>query len=192
MFEIIRYLKSHLKNPQVDISVHNHNDLGLGVANTLACIQAGATQVECTVNGIGERAGNASLEEVVMNLHTRKDIYDCTTSIVTKQIYRTSKLLSTITGVGIAPTKPIVGANAFAHEAGIHQHGVLAQRSTYEIMAPEDIGIYQNKMVLGKHSGKHAFAERLNELGYILSEEDIANAFERFKVVADQKKKYHG
>ena len=188
MFEIIRYLKSHLKNPQVDISVHNHNDLGLGVANTLACIQAGATQVECTVNGIGERAGNASLEEVVMNLHTRKDIYDCTTSIVTKQIYRTSKLLSTITGVGIAPTKPIVGANAFAHEAGIHQHGVLAQRSTYEIMAPEDIGIYQNKMVLGKHSGKHAFAERLNELGYILSEEDIANAFERFKVVADQKK----
>lgn len=188
MYDLVFYIKSHLQNPNVDISVHNHNDLGMGVANTLECIRAGATQVECTVNGIGERAGNASLEEIVMALHTRRDYYECETHVDTHQIYRASKLLSTITGVPIAPNKPIVGANAFAHESGIHQHGVLANPTTYEIMSPELVGIHQNKMVLGKHSGKHAFAERINELGYTLSEEELAKAFERFKVLADRKK----
>lgn len=188
MFELIAYLKANLKNPNVDISVHNHNDLGMGVANTLACIRAGATQAECTVNGIGERAGNASLEEIVMALETRKDYFNCVTSINTRQIYRTSKLLSTITGVPIAPNKPIVGANAFAHESGIHQHGVLAEPTTYEIMRPENVGIPPKRMVLGKHSGKHAFADRLTELGYQLSDEEIAKAFEQFKQLADRKK----
>lgn len=188
MFELVSYVKTHLNNSQVDISVHNHNDLGMGVATTLESIRAGATQVECTVNGIGERAGNAALEEIVMALHTRPDYYDCHTNIDTRQIYRTSKLLSTIIGVGIPPNKPIVGANAFAHESGIHQHGVMANRKTYEIMSPDTIGIYQNKMVLGKHSGKHAFVDRLTELGYILPEEEIVEAFERFKVLADRKK----
>ncbi|MEM1483847.1 2-isopropylmalate synthase [Oscillospiraceae bacterium PP1C4] len=188
MYDLISYIKAHLQNPHVDISVHNHNDLGMGVANTLSCIRAGATQVECTINGIGERAGNAALDEIVMTLHTRKDYYDCTTNINTKQIYRTSKLLTTITGVGVSPNKPIVGANAFAHESGIHQHGVLEERTTYEIMSPDDIGIYRNKMVLGKHSGKHAFADRISELGYKMSDADIAEAFERFKILADRKK----
>lgn len=188
MFDLVSYVRTHLKNPDVDISVHNHNDLGMAVANTLASIQAGASQVECTVNGIGERAGNAAMDEIVMALRTRGDMFGCSTGINTRQIYRTGKLLSTITGVGIAPNKPIVGANAFAHESGIHQHGVLAERTTYEIMSPDDIGIYQNKMVLGKHSGKHAFADRIAELGYRMSEEDIAEAFERFKALADRKK----
>lgn len=188
MYDLIHYVKTHLKNPDVTISVHNHNDLGMGVANTLECIRAGATQVECTVNGIGERAGNASLEEIAMALRTRHEYYGCDTRIDTKQIYRTSKLLSTITGVGIAPTKPIVGANAFAHESGIHQHGVLSNPMTYEIMTPESIGLPQNRMVLGKHSGKHALAERIAELGYKVSEEDIAVAFEKFKELADRKK----
>lgn len=188
MYDLVAYVKAHLQNPAVDISVHNHNDLGMGVANTLESIRAGATQVECTVNGIGERAGNAAMDEIVMALRTRGDFYGCTTGINTRQIYRTSKLLSTIIGVGIAPNKPIVGANAFAHESGIHQHGVLAERTTYEIMSPDDVGIYQNKMVLGKHSGKHAFADRIAELGYRMSDEDIAEAFERFKEMADRKK----
>ena len=188
MFELVSYVKARLENPDVTIAVHNHNDLGMGVANTLESIRAGATQVECTINGIGERAGNASLEEIIMALHTRKDYYGCDTNIDTRQIYRASKLLSTITGVGISPNKPIVGANAFAHESGIHQHGVMANRMTYEIMSPETIGIYQNKMVLGKHSGKHAFTDRLTELGYLLPEEEVAEAFERFKALASRKK----
>ncbi|HIX64941.1 MAG TPA: 2-isopropylmalate synthase [Candidatus Anaerotruncus excrementipullorum] len=173
---------------QVVLSVHNHNDLGMAVANTLASIQAGAGQVECTINGIGERAGNASLEEVVMALHTRKDYFGCETGIRIRQIYRTSKLLSTITGAEIPSNKPVVGGNAFAHESGIHQHGVLAERSTYEIMRPEEIGIYRSKMILGKHSGKHAFQERIEELGYRLEGEDLEEAFSRFKDLADRKK----
>ena len=190
MAEIVAYVKNNTVGiEKVDISVHCHNDLGLGVANTLACINAGATQVECTINGIGERAGNAALEEIVMNLHTRKDYYDgAYCNIDTKQIYRASKLIQKITGVPAAPTKAIVGDNAFAHEAGIHQHGILANRSTYEIMTPQDVGIPHNKMVLGKHSGRHAFDDRLAELGYKLNKQDLDEAFARFKILADKKK----
>ncbi|TCO77497.1 2-isopropylmalate synthase [Marinisporobacter balticus] len=173
---------------KVDISVHCHNDLGMAVANTLAAQKAGATQFECTVNGIGERAGNAALEEIVMAMHTRKDVLGLYCNIDTTQIVRTSKLLSTITGVQVQPNKAIVGTNAFAHESGIHQHGVLQERTTYEIMTPESIGLSQNKMVLGKHSGKHAFEDRLKILGYELSKEELSKAFEQFKELADKKK----
>jgi 2-isopropylmalate synthase len=189
MEDLIRYLKANVKGiDDVVISVHCHNDLGQAVACTLASIAGGATQVECTVNGIGERAGNASLEEIVMALRTRKDFFQAETNVNTKSIYRTSTLLSSITGVPVAPTKPIVGANAFAHEAGIHQHGVLQERTTYEIMRAEDVGIPKNTMVLGKHSGKHAFKDRLTSLGYDLSDEEIATAFADFKDLADKKK----
>ncbi|MBR1671408.1 MAG: 2-isopropylmalate synthase, partial [Fretibacterium sp.] len=167
---------------------HCHNDLGMGVANSLACVKAGASQVECTINGIGERAGNASLEEIVMALHTRKDFYDADTRINTRQLYRSSKLLSSITGVPVPPTKPIVGANAFAHEAGIHQHGVIANTQTYEIMNPADVGILHRSLVLGKHSGKHALQERLESMGYSLTEEELEDIFVRFKHLADKKK----
>lgn len=160
----------------------------MAVANSLSAIKAGATQIECTVNGIGERAGNAALEELVMNLSVRKDLYDLTTNIQTKEIYKTSKLLSSITGVKIQPNKAIVGENAFAHESGIHQHGVLANKSTYEIMTPESIGLTENKMVLGKHSGRHAFVDRIEMLGYALEEEALNKAFEQFKMLADKKK----
>ena len=170
-FNIIRYLKDNVPNiDRAILSVHCHNDLGLAVANSLAAIQAGAEQVECTINGIGERAGNCSLEEVVMALRTRQDILPFTTEVVTEHIYAASKLLSTITGIVVQPNKAIVGANAFAHEAGIHQHGVMMDKSTYEIMTPESIGLNQNKLVLGKHSGRHAFIERLKELGYDLAQ----------------------
>jgi 2-isopropylmalate synthase len=172
----------------VDISVHCHNDLGLAVANTLACIRAGATQVECTVNGIGERAGNASLEEIVMALRTRQSYYEAETGINAKQIYRSSRLLSNITGVPIPPTKSIVGANAFAHESGIHQHGVLANALTYEIMTPSDVGIPQNTMVLGKHSGKHALRDRLVDMGYEITDAQLDELFAQFKSLADKKK----
>ncbi len=188
-FNIIRYLKENV--PNVDkaiLSVHCHNDLGLAVANSLAAVQAGAEQVECTINGIGERAGNCSLEEIVMALRTRQDIMPFSTNVVTEHIYAASKLLSTITGLVVQPNKAIVGANAFAHEAGIHQHGVLMEKSTYEIMTPESIGLNQNKLVLGKHSGRHAFIKRLEELGYELAKEDVEKAFVRFKTLADQKK----
>ncbi len=189
MFDLISYIKANLKKSDgIDISVHCHDDLGLSTSNSLASILAGATQVECTVNGIGERAGNASLEEIVMSLKTRANYYDAKCNVDTKQIYRTSKLLSTITGVPIAPTKSIIGANAFAHESGIHQHGVLNNPNTYEIMSPESIGIPQNKMVLGKHSGKHAFEDRVKSLGYDLTAEQIVSAFEQFKIIADKKK----
>ncbi len=189
MFDLITYLKNHIPNiDKADISVHCHNDLGMAVSNTLAAVKAGASQVECTVNGIGERSGNAALEEVVMALNTRKDYYDAHTNINTTQIYRTSKMLSTITGIPVSPNKPIVGANAFAHESGIHQHGVMNARTTYEILSPESVGIYQNRMVLGKHSGKHAFQERLEELGYNLSPEELEKSFVSFKSLAEKKR----
>ena len=174
---------------KVDISVHCHNDLGLAVANSLAAMRNGATQLECTINGLGERAGNASIEELIMGIQTRKDYYgDIIHNIDTKQIYRTSKLVGSLTGVSVQPNKAIVGANAFAHESGIHQHGVMNEKSTYEIMTPESIGLSQNRMVLGKLSGKHAFEERLKEMGYNLAPEEIIKAFEKFKELADKKK----
>ena len=189
MYDLITYLRKNIEGVEhVDISVHCHNDLGMAVANSLECVRAGATQVECTVNGIGERAGNASLEEIVMALRTRKDFYDAETGVNTKQIYRSSKLLSNITGVPIPPSKAIVGANAFAHESGIHQHGVIANARTYEIMNSTDVGIPQNTMVLGKHSGKHALREKLESMGYELSDEELESVFTRFKDLADKKK----
>lgn len=185
----IKYLCDHVPGIEnITLSCHNHNDLGMAVANSLAGIQAGIGQVECTINGIGERAGNASLEEVVMALKTRKDFFDADTRIDTTQIYRSSRMIQTITGVPVAPTKPIVGANAFAHESGIHQHGVLNNKNTYEIMTPESVGIPQNAIVLGKHSGRHAFEARLKDLGYTLSKEKIDKAFVKFKDLADKKK----
>lgn len=189
MADLIKYLCDNVKGIEnVEISVHCHDDLGLAVANTLACVKAGATQLECTVNGIGERAGNASLEEIVMALHTRRDYYDAECGVETKRIYRTSKMLSSITGVKVAPNKAIVGANAFAHESGIHQHGVLANPMTYEIMSAEMVGIPQQRMVLGKHSGKHALRERIESMGYELNDEALEDTFARFKVLADKKK----
>ncbi|OON92116.1 MAG: 2-isopropylmalate synthase [Epulopiscium sp. Nele67-Bin001] len=173
---------------RVDISVHCHNDLGMAVANTLAAITAGATQVECTINGIGERAGNAALEEIVMNINTRKDIYPFFTNVNTKEIYLTSTLLTTITGVKVQPNKAIVGDNAFAHESGIHQHGMLEHKETYEIMTPASIGLAENKMVLGKHSGRHAFLDKLKELGCTLDDSNIDKLFAEFKALADKKK----
>ncbi len=170
------------------ISVHCHNDLGLAVANALAAIRNGAEQVECTVNGIGERAGNCSMEEIVMALRTRKEFFGADTAIRTEEITRTSRLVTKITGIPVQPNKAIVGANAFAHESGIHQDGLLKERTTYEIMRPESIGLVKTNLVLGKHSGRHAFRSRLNELGYELSDEEVNRAFERFKHVADQKK----
>jgi len=173
---------------RVVLSAHCHDDLGLGVANSLEAIRAGARQIECTINGIGERAGNASLEEVVMALRTRRDLMKFETGIRTEEIYRTSKLLQSITGVSVQPNKAIVGANAFAHEAGIHQHGVLQTPLTYEIMTPESVGVPRSKLVLGKHSGRHAFKKRLEELGVELAEEDLNKAFVRFKALCDRKK----
>ncbi|NLM05153.1 MAG: 2-isopropylmalate synthase [Clostridiales bacterium] len=185
----IQNIRNNVPNiDKVDISVHCHNDLGLAVANTLAAARAGATQLECTINGLGERAGNAALEEVVMALNTRKDIYDITTNVNTTEIYPTSRLVSKITGMKIQRNKAIVGENAFAHESGIHQHGVLAHKSTYEIMTPESIGLTTNKLVLGKHSGSHAFRERLKSLGYHLEEDVLDKLFQEFKVLADKKK----
>ena len=170
------------------ISVHCHDDLGLATANTLAGIQAGARQAEVTINGIGERAGNTSLEEVVMALHTRKSSYELETKIDTTQISRISKLVSNYTGIMVPPNKAVVGANAFAHEAGIHQDGMLKNELTYEIMRPETVGLSQSLLVLGKHSGRHAFKVRLSELGYELDDEELARAFRRFKALADKKK----
>ena len=185
----IRYLREHTPGIEnVVLSCHMHNDLGMAVANSLAGVEAGIDQIECTINGIGERAGNASMEECVMALHTRRDIFGIECNIDTRQIYRASRMIQTITGVGVAPTKPIVGANAFAHEAGIHLHGVLSNKETYEIMTPESVGIPKNAIVLGKHSGRHAFEDRLRELGYTLDRDAINSAFEKFKVLADKKK----
>ena len=188
-FNIIKYLKENVANiGKAVISVHCHNDLGLSVANSIAAVQAGAGQVECTINGIGERAGNCSLEEFVMILNTRSDILPFRTNVHTDQLTPASRLLSTITGIVVQPNKAIVGANAFAHEAGIHQHGVLMEKTTYEIMTPESVGLKENLLVLGKHSGRHAFKKRLEELGYDLNDEDLNKAFVRFKALADLKK----
>jgi 2-isopropylmalate synthase len=170
------------------VSVHCHDDLGLAVANSLQAVRAGARQVECTVNGIGERAGNASLEEIVMALRTRQDLFGLTTDIHTTQIYRTSRLVSDLTGFPVQPNKAIVGANAFRHQSGIHQDGLLKQSITYEIMDPKWVGVPSSSLVLSKVSGRHAFKERLSELGYSLSEDDLARAFRDFKELADKKK----
>jgi 2-isopropylmalate synthase len=172
----------------VTVSVHCHNDLGLATANSLAAVRAGATQVECAMNGIGERAGNASLEEVVMAIRTRGDSFDCETGVDTREIARTSRLVSTLTGYQIQRNKAIVGRNAFAHESGIHQAGVLSEASTFEIMQPADVGLADNDIVLGKHSGRHALRAKLAELGYTLSDADLRDAFARFKEIADKKK----
>ncbi len=170
------------------VSVHCHNDLGLAVANSLEAVKRGARQVECTINGIGERAGNASLEEIVMAIKTRGDFFSLTTNVNTTQIYKTSRLVSELTGFLVQPNKAIVGANAFSHEAGIHQDGVIKMPITYEIMDPRTVGIPASSLVLGKLSGRHAFKERLAELGYSLSEEDFNRAFTAFKQLADKKK----
>ncbi|MFH1411579.1 MAG: 2-isopropylmalate synthase [Candidatus Omnitrophota bacterium] len=171
------------------ISVHCHNDLGLGVSNSLAAVLNGARQVECTINGLGERAGNAALEEVVMVLNMRKDIFGgLFTDIRTKELYRTSKLVSKLTGIPVQPNKAIIGMNAFSHESGIHQDGVLKKRVTYEIIRPQDVGFAGSKIVLGKLSGRHAFSVRLKEMGYNLSDEELQKAFVRFKALADKKK----
>ena len=183
--------------PNIDaaaLSVHCHDDLGFALANSLAAIEAGADQVECTVNGIGERAGNTALEEIVMTMRTRADYFRSTfgaefgCGIDSSKIYAVSRLVSSVTGARVQPNKAIVGENAFAHESGIHQHGVLTNRETYEIMTPESIGLPRNRMVLGKHSGRHAFDERLKELGFELDQERASHIFEAFKVLADKKK----
>ncbi|MBU0672328.1 MAG: 2-isopropylmalate synthase [Candidatus Margulisbacteria bacterium] len=193
-WEFGQLIENIIKNvPQIKakkavISVHVHNDLGLAVANSLAAVKAGADQVECTINGIGERAGNASLEEIVMNLKTRKDFFGCETKINTQEIYKASRLVSNLTGMMVQPNKAIVGANAFAHEAGIHQHGVLRARETYEIMHPKDIGLTESKIVMGKHSGRHALAKKLKDLGYELDKDALEKAYQRFLEIADKKK----
>jgi len=171
------------------ISVHCHNDLGLAVANSLEAVRRGARQVECTVNGIGERAGNASMEEIVMAINTRSDLFNLKTSINTRQIYKSSRMVSELTGFPVQPNKAIVGANAFRHQSGIHQDGVIKMPATYEIMDPKSVGIPASSLVLGKSSGRHAFRERLAELGYSLNEEDFVRSFEAFKELADKKKK---
>lgn len=187
---LIKAIKENVPNiEKAIISVHCHNDLGLAVANSLEAIKNGARQVECTINGIGERAGNASMEEIVMAIKTRQDIYaGLQTQIKTSQIYKVSRLVSRLTGFLVAPNKAIVGGNAFRHEAGIHQDGVLKERSTYEIIKPEDVGFTGTGIVLGKHSGSHAFAERLKALGFHLTRQQLDKSFIRFKQLADKKK----
>ncbi len=190
--EKIRQLKKRVKNiDQAIISVHCHNDLGLAVANSLAAVQAGARQVECTINGIGERAGNASLEEIVMALNVRKDLLPFYTQINTREIYNASRMVSTFTGFVVQPNKAIVGKNAFAHESGIHQDGVLKDRNTYEIMRPEDVGVPSSKIVLGRHSGRHGLKARLEELGFHLSEEELDVVYNKFVELADKKKEVY-
>jgi 2-isopropylmalate synthase len=187
--DLVKYVMQHTPNiNQAVLSVHCHNDLGLATANTLAALEAGARQAEVTINGIGERAGNTSLEEVVMALHTRGNLLPLTTNIRTEQIYPTSRLVSMITGIMVQPNKAIVGANAFAHEAGIHQDGMLKNPMTYEIMRPETIGLSANKLVLGKHSGRHALHDHLKNLGYDLSAGELQIVFTKFKALADKKK----
>jgi 2-isopropylmalate synthase len=187
--DLIKYVIQHTPNiHQAVVSVHCHNDLGLATANTLAALAAGARQAEVTLNGIGERAGNTSLEEVVMALHTRGNYIPLTTNIRPEHIYPSSRLVSMITGIMVQPNKAIVGANAFAHEAGIHQDGMLKNPMTYEIMRPETIGLSANKLVLGKHSGRHALREHLREMGYDLSDDELQTVFAKFKALADKKK----
>ncbi len=187
--KLIAHLFDKVKNiRKAVISVHCHNDLGLAVANSLAAVKNGARQVECTINGIGERAGNAAMEEVVMAIATRKDIFGCYTGIITDQIYRSSRLLTKITGIQVQPNKAVVGANAFAHESGIHQDGLIKEKTTYEIMTPQSVGISDSHLVLGKHSGRHAISERLKKMGYNLSKDEVNRVFIRFKELADVKK----
>ncbi len=187
--QLIADIKNNVPNiNKAIISVHCHDDLGVGVANSLAAVKNGARQIECTINGIGERAGNASMEEVVMALKTRYDFYGLTTRIKTREVCRVSRLVSKSTGFVVAPNKAIVGNNAFRHEAGIHQDGILKERSTYEIMRPEDVGFMETGLVLGKHSGRHAFKDRLKNLGVELKKAELDKAFDRFKRVADKKK----
>ena len=187
--DLITYVRQHTPNiHKAVMSVHCHNDLGLATANTLAGIKAGARQVEVTMNGIGERAGNTSLEEVVMALHTRRDLMKLETSINASHIHPTSRLTSMITGIVVQPNKAIVGANAFAHEAGIHQDGVLKNPMTYEIMEPESVGLAGNNLVLGKHSGRHAFKDKLAHMGYELSQKELDRLFGKFKELADKRK----
>ncbi len=187
--ESIRYLRKHVRGiDKVVISVHCHNDLGLAVANSLAGVMEGARQVECTINGIGERAGNASLEEIVMAFRTRADVLRVRTGVRTERLYPTSRIVSQVTGLHVQRNKAIVGQNAFAHEAGIHQHGMLTHRETYEIMRPEEVGFARSQLVLGKHSGRHALKDRLVALGYLLDEKQIDKVFADFKVLADKKK----
>ncbi|MFA5104767.1 MAG: 2-isopropylmalate synthase [Candidatus Margulisiibacteriota bacterium] len=186
---LIAKIKKNVPNmDKARISVHCHNDLGLSTANSLSAVLNGADQIECAMNGLGERAGNASLEEIVMAIITRKDHFNCELGINTKEIYRTSRLVSNLTGMLVQANKAIVGANAFAHEAGIHQAGMLRSRTTYEIMNPWDIGITESKLVLGKHSGRNAFVNKIKELGFELREEETEKAFKAFKVLADKKK----
>ena len=186
---LIKGVKENVPNiDRTVISVHCHNDLGLGVSNSIAAITNGARQVECTINGLGERAGNASLEEIIMALTTRKDILNFRTNVKTKEIYKTSRLVSKLTGIIVQPNKAIVGGNAFAHEAGIHQDGLLKEKRTYEIIRPQDVGFLETKLVLGKHSGRHALKARLKKLGYTLKESEMDKAFIRFKKLADKKK----
>jgi 2-isopropylmalate synthase len=187
--ELIRTLNEGIPNiDQATISVHCHNDLGLAVANSLMAVRNGARQIECTVNGIGERAGNASLEEVVMAVETRKNNMDYTTSVNTKEIYPSSQMLAQVTGKGVQPNKAIVGENAFAHEAGIHQHGVLKNPLTYEIMTPESVGLTCNKIVIGKHSGRFALGKKLEQLGYFLNKQDLNEVYTEVTRVADKQK----
>ena len=186
--ELIRYIVERVKVPGVIFSVHCHNDLGLAVANSLAAVRAGARQIECTINGIGERAGNCSLEEVAMALRVHAKTTGIDSGIVSTEIYNTSRLLTSITGVPVQPNKAIVGANAFAHESGIHQDGVLKARATYEIMTPESVGRSSHKMVLGKHSGKHALQDRLKSLGFDPTDAELNAVFDQFKILADKKK----
>ncbi|MBU2677407.1 MAG: 2-isopropylmalate synthase [Gammaproteobacteria bacterium] len=186
---LFRYLKEHVERiDDIVLSVHCHNDLGMAVANSLAAVNAGARQIECTINGIGERAGNCSLEEAVMAIKTRAEFFDLETAIDTTRLYPTSRLVSNITGMHTPRNKAIVGENAFAHEAGIHQHGMLQHASTYEIMRPEDVGLSKSNLVLGKHSGRHAFRDRAAELGFELDEFETNRAFQEFKKLADKKK----
>jgi 2-isopropylmalate synthase len=187
--ELIKTLHDNIPNiDQATISVHCHNDLGLAVANSLMAVQNGARQIECTVNGIGERAGNASLEEVVMAIETRKNNMAYTTGIDTKEIFASSQMLAQITGKGVQPNKAIVGENAFAHEAGIHQHGVLKNPLTYEIMTPESVGLTCNRIVIGKHSGRFALGKKLEELGYFLNKEDLNQVYTKVTQLADKQK----
>jgi 2-isopropylmalate synthase len=191
--ELIRTIRERVPNiHKAIISVHCHDDLGLSVANSLSAVVNGARQVECTINGIGERAGNASMEEIVMAIRTRKDVFkDLYTDVNAKEFCKTSRLVSTLTGFVVPPNKAIVGQNAFSHESGIHQDGVLKHVRTYEIMRPEDVGFGESRLVLGKHSGRHAFSVRLKQLGMELSKEEIDRAFERFKKTADKKKQVY-
>lgn len=187
--QLIRGIREHVADiDKVVLAAHCHNDLGLGVACSLAGVRAGVRQLECTINGIGERAGNAALEELAMALKTRGEFYGCDIGLDTRQLTRTSKLVSSLTGVEVQPNKAIVGQNAFLHQSGIHQHGVLANRSTYQIIDPEDVGVPKAGIVLGKLSGRHAFDEHLHEMGYQLSPEELSDAFAKFKTLCDRKK----